>query len=112
MDLNIKLLVGQNIRKIRKYQGLTQTDLSKMLDLSRASVANIEAGKQNVGLDNLHDIAVALQVPVGMLLDGAESEKNIIEGINVKYKMLEIKYEKLQKQHQKLVDNITELIKK
>lgn len=110
--MDIKLLVGQNIRKIRKYLDLTQDELASALELSRTSVVNIESGRQNVGLDNLNDIAVALKVPISMLFDGAESEQNIVEGMNVQYKMLEVQYEKLQKKHLKLIESIMELGKR
>ncbi|MEW9052841.1 MAG: helix-turn-helix domain-containing protein [Neobacillus sp.] len=37
--MDIKLLVGKNIRKARKHQKLTQADLASLLKLSRTSIA-------------------------------------------------------------------------
>lgn len=109
--MDIKLLVGQNIRKIRKYQNMTQKELANAVNLSRVSITNIEMGRQSVGLEHLHGLSIALNTPVSMLFDGLEGERNVVEGMNIKYEMLKVKHEKLQKKHQKLIENLSELIK-
>jgi len=100
-QVDVKLLVGENIRNIRRYQKLTQSDLASVLKLSKTSIANIEGGKQNVWLSDLHNIAFALQVPIVMLFEKSESEQNIVDDMIFKYKMLESQLENLQKEHEK-----------
>jgi transcriptional regulator with XRE-family HTH domain len=45
--------VGAKIKYARKAKGLKQQDLAKELKLSRASMVNIEAGRQHITLDKL-----------------------------------------------------------
>ena len=54
--------LGQRISKRRKSLGLTQEMLGERADISRASVASIEAGRQRISLDQLYDLASALEL--------------------------------------------------
>ena len=60
MNEYIRKTIGNNIRKIRKSRNLNQDDLSKMVDLSRTSIVNIEQGIQQLTIDNLYKIASVL----------------------------------------------------
>lgn len=54
---------GRAVAIRRKQQGkMTQLDLAQKTGLSRASIANIERGQQNVGLHHLYAIARALEM--------------------------------------------------
>ena len=54
---------GQAVAIRRKQQGnMTQMELAQKTGLSRASIANIERGQQNVGLHHLYSIANALEI--------------------------------------------------
>ena len=46
----------------RQQDNMTQMELARKTGLSRASIANIERGQQNVGLHHLYSIANALEV--------------------------------------------------
>lgn len=59
---------GRAVRSARVERDLTQTDLGRPLDLSRASVANIEAGRQHCSLHAAVLIADTLDVPLIRLL--------------------------------------------
>ena len=65
-----KKQMGEAIRRIRKYRGLTQAQLAKAAGLSRGgnSVALVERGARGVSLDTLESIATALEVPSGCLM--------------------------------------------
>ena len=54
--------LGENIRRFRKKARYTQVRLSKDAGISRASLANIEAGRQQVLVHHLYTIAYALQL--------------------------------------------------
>jgi len=56
--------IGLNITIIRERQGLTQEKLAELAGLHRAYIGQIERGEKNIGLKNLHKIAVALSVNV------------------------------------------------
>lgn len=60
--------VGNRIRRIRESQAMTQHDLAKKVGLVRSSIANIESGRQNVGLEQLDVIARQLGVTPAELL--------------------------------------------
>lgn len=66
--------VGTAIYKAREQGGLTQRELSDRTGrrISRAVVANLESGRQRIALDQLYDLARALQVaPTDLLPDPA-----------------------------------------
>ena len=50
----IYLAIGSNIRAIRNEAGMTQQTLPRQVEMTRASIANIEAGNQRL---MLHDVA-------------------------------------------------------
>ena len=56
--------IGQNIRAIRKAQGIAQEDLAYQADVARGYMGMIERGESNVSLLMLLRIADTLQVPV------------------------------------------------
>jgi transcriptional regulator with XRE-family HTH domain len=63
---NFYLLLGAKVRTIRQQKGLTQEQLGSRLTptMTRASVANIETGKQRVLAHTLLQLASALGVPL------------------------------------------------
>jgi transcriptional regulator with XRE-family HTH domain len=52
---------GRAIATRRKELGLTQADLAGRVGMSRASIANIERGRQNVLLHHVYSLASALE---------------------------------------------------
>lgn len=54
--------LGERIARLRRRLELTQDALGQRMDMSRATVASIEAGRQRVTLDQLYEIATALEV--------------------------------------------------
>lgn len=68
----IYVVIGQRVAKLRERRGLTQEMLAASLtpQLTRASVCNIELGRQRVMVAQLVDIAGALRTTPGALLRG------------------------------------------
>ena len=60
--------IGARVRALRAGNGLTQLQLAGRSGISRPSIANVEAGRQNVGLRQLCRLAKALGVRVEDLL--------------------------------------------
>jgi transcriptional regulator with XRE-family HTH domain len=60
--------VGTLLRERRKTRLLTQEALSQQMKISRAALANIEAGRQQVLVHQLYAAALALDCPVASLL--------------------------------------------
>lgn len=64
----VLVAMGERIRMLREFHDLTQADLARIVDLKRASIANVEAGRQNIPAATLIRLAAALSTPVGALL--------------------------------------------
>lgn len=68
--------VGQRIRRIREERRLTQAELAELVSLTRASITNIEQGRQKLLLHTLYDIAAVLTVkPSDLLPEGRRSDE-------------------------------------
>jgi transcriptional regulator with XRE-family HTH domain len=55
---------GSRLRKLRLGVGLTQEEVSRRADISRAMYAKAENGKVNLGIDVIFRLASALVVEV------------------------------------------------
>jgi transcriptional regulator with XRE-family HTH domain len=64
---------GERLAKLRKEQGLTQTQLAEMLGVSQQQVASFEAGRRRVTIAMLPSVARALGVSIEELL-GVKAE--------------------------------------
>jgi transcriptional regulator with XRE-family HTH domain len=62
--------VGARVEQIRKMLGKTQDDIAKTIGLTRASVANIETGRQRLLLHTVEDLAQALGTTPKHLMRG------------------------------------------
>ena len=63
-DLDPELVrVGATIKALREARGMTQEDLSRAAMLSRAYVANLEAGRKKASMKAIARLAAALVVP-------------------------------------------------
>ena len=60
--------IGETVRRRRRALDLTQQKLADRLDISRASLANIEVGRQRILVHHLYDLARELGVEVSGLL--------------------------------------------
>lgn len=69
INQDIKQQVGGLIKEARKSKGLTQKDLSKKLSVAEATVNRYESGEQNLTIETLHKIAIALEVKVSSLIE-------------------------------------------
>ncbi|MDW9919375.1 helix-turn-helix domain-containing protein [Sinorhizobium meliloti] len=61
-DMEIYRILGLAVAKRRNELGLTQADVAGRIDLTRASLANIETGRQKVLLHQLYRLANALEI--------------------------------------------------
>lgn len=59
---------GKRVATMRNLRGLTQHQVAERISISRSSLANIEAGRQECTLAHLRELAAALGVSMGQLL--------------------------------------------
>lgn len=76
---NIKHLLGENIKRIRKRQHITQENLAELVDRSKNHISKIEQGLTNPPLDLLIEISNALNVPMYELFDFSYFDNTIAE---------------------------------
>lgn len=79
-DLAARL--GQRIKSARIERRMTQLDLARAAGLTRSSVANAEAGRQNLPAWTITVIAKALGTPVCALL-GEHSDPALAERLRI-----------------------------
>jgi transcriptional regulator with XRE-family HTH domain len=65
-----KMNCAKNIKDAREYRGMTQLELSEKIGISRASLAQIEAGLKVLTVPMAQAIAEALDLPVMVLIEG------------------------------------------
>ena len=69
-DVNAQ--IGQALRRLRREQGLTVTELAAISDLSSGMISRIENGQVSPSLTTLDALAEGLQVPLMALFSDTE----------------------------------------
>ena len=70
-DSHLRATLADNLRRLRKEQGLSQEALADKANLHRTFVGAVERGERNISLDNIGKLAAALAVPPSRLLTRA-----------------------------------------
>lgn len=63
---------GVRVRAERERLGITQEDLADQTGLHRTYIGSVERGERNLGLINVHRIAVALGLSLSELVAGID----------------------------------------
>lgn len=63
---------GQNLRRVRKREDLSQERLAKRASLHRTEIGLLEKGQRVCRIDTLIQLAGAMAVPPGELLHGID----------------------------------------
>ena len=66
--MELKVLIGRNVSRLRLAAGLSQEDLAGRVVMNRTYLSDIERGVGNPTVEMLSVIATALKVPVVVLL--------------------------------------------
>lgn len=71
MDMNErKIALGQNIKRLREQNMISQRSFAQMVGMSQAYLSGVESGQRNIGYTNLCKIAEGLDVKPSDLLKG------------------------------------------
>jgi transcriptional regulator with XRE-family HTH domain len=65
--VNVKKLLGSNVRKARKTLGWTQEQLAYRSRLNSQYISRFELGQENVKVETLQKIAKVLKTEIGNL---------------------------------------------
>lgn len=71
-------LFGRRVALARKRLGMTQDEVATKAGLTRASVANMEAGRQNPPLSRLRLLSIALDLDIGDLLSDQPLDPTVL----------------------------------
>ncbi len=66
--MDLVVILGRNVRRVREARGLTQEDLEGMTGLRRSYISDLERGVRNPTIRALARIAEALQIAPAELL--------------------------------------------
>lgn len=66
---NIREHFGKNVRRIRREREITQEELAGRANIRRSYLTDMEAGRRNPSITVAFQIAKALEVSMGSLLD-------------------------------------------
>jgi transcriptional regulator with XRE-family HTH domain len=69
---NTKEIFGNNIKKYRLNINLSQEELAAKASLHRTYIGSVERGERNISLENIVQLAKALDVSPSDLLQGIE----------------------------------------
>ncbi|MCI8851694.1 MAG: helix-turn-helix transcriptional regulator [Erysipelotrichaceae bacterium] len=73
----VYIIVGKNIRKYRKQQGLKQAELAELCHLSEGFISDLESNTfRTISLNTLYLIAKKLNVHIKQLFDDLEEDQS------------------------------------
>jgi transcriptional regulator with XRE-family HTH domain len=66
--MDMRKLVGRNVRAVRQARGMTQEQLAEESGFSQQYISDLERGRRNPTVVTLHDLAQALgSTPVALI---------------------------------------------
>ncbi len=60
--MDMRRLIGQNVRRLREEKGLTQEQFADIAGFSQQYISGLEQGRRNPTVITLYELAVALGV--------------------------------------------------
>jgi transcriptional regulator with XRE-family HTH domain len=60
--MDMRKLVGRNVRRIRRKNGLTQEQLAEISGFSQQYISSLEQGRRNPTVVTVYELAMALSV--------------------------------------------------
>jgi transcriptional regulator with XRE-family HTH domain len=70
--MDMRKLVGRNVKRIRQQRGLTQEQLAELSGFSQQYISGLEQGRRNPTVVSLYELATALGVSHMELLRPSE----------------------------------------
>ena len=69
--MDVRRILGANVRKAREQRGWSQEELADRSGIHRTYVSGVERGARNPTIKIIAAIAVALELPIVTLVEGA-----------------------------------------
>jgi transcriptional regulator with XRE-family HTH domain len=74
--VNVRKLVGANVRRFRKEIGWTQEKLAVRAKLNSQYISRLELGQENVKIETLAKIAKELKIEMSLLFVASPSKSD------------------------------------
>ena len=102
--MNIKNLLGEKVKRLRKMRGFTQEQFAEMIDITPRNLCRIETGENFVTSETLDKIINALNVPADILFsyEHLKDEKEILADIYTYIDKIKQNSKLLEKTHRLL----------
>jgi transcriptional regulator with XRE-family HTH domain len=72
--LGAQALFAANVRRIRRHAGLTQEQVAEAAGLHHNYVSSVERGERNISIGNMERFAIALGVPLALLVSEPDAD--------------------------------------
>jgi transcriptional regulator with XRE-family HTH domain len=72
--MDMRKLVGRNVKRIRQEKGLTQEQLAELSGFSQQYISGLEQGRRNPTVVSLYELAMALGVSYMELVRPTEGQ--------------------------------------
>jgi XRE family transcriptional regulator, regulator of sulfur utilization len=82
-DTNVADDLAINLQALRKQWNLSQHQLSKMADIPRSTITNIESGQGNPSLSNLSKLSTALSISIAELLSKPRDDTKLLKACEI-----------------------------
>ena len=66
--MDVRQLVGENVRRLRRDRGLSQEQFAEVSGLTQQYLSGLERGKRNPTVLTIYELAIALKVVPADLL--------------------------------------------
>lgn len=70
--MDMRKLVGRNVRRIRAERGMTQEQLAERSGFSQQYISDLERGRRNPTIVSLYELALALETTPVVLISPDE----------------------------------------
>lgn len=87
MAKNYRIIIGENLKKLRKELDWSQEDLADKAKINPAYYGRIERGEMNVTLDSLEKLCDALEVELPELFVSESSSSKPLTQKEVKFRL-------------------------
>lgn len=77
-NLQPEVLVGRKLRELRRQRGLSLRTLAERSGLNHNTLSLLENGKNSPSVSTLHQLSLALEVPIAVFFEAAPIEKRIV----------------------------------
>ncbi len=81
----ISAFIGKKIKEKRQELGIKQIEIANSVNISRASIANIESGRQLIQIDTLYKISKILNADITHFLPYLDKENYKISFSNKEF---------------------------